>query len=122
MRAPLRASAGSAVVVDDLLVFLRHRGAALDLDDAKDGKSRKERAEVAGDVVRRLLVPEIDAAVETVRPAADASQDAWFDYVYLRDNIAGDMTEHWYHGGGCRSWLRCVTEIRPRPAVDGPAL
>ena len=33
------------------------------------------------------------------------AQDLFFDYVYLRDNIAGDMTEHWYHGGGCRSWL-----------------
>lgn len=33
------------------------------------------------------------------------AQDEFFDYVYLRDNIAGDMTEHWYHGGGCRSWL-----------------
>lgn len=33
------------------------------------------------------------------------AQDVFFDYVYLRDNIAGDMNEHWYHGGGCRSWL-----------------
>ena len=28
------------------------------------------------------------------------AQDLFFDYVYLRDNVAGDMTEHWYHGGG----------------------
>ncbi|CCV12214.1 sarcosine oxidase subunit delta [Mesorhizobium sp. STM 4661] len=40
------------------------------------------------------------------RPAADASEDAVYDYVYLRDNIAGVMSEHWYHGGGCRSWLK----------------
>jgi heterotetrameric sarcosine oxidase delta subunit len=41
------------------------------------------------------------------RPAGDdASQDAVFDYVYLRDNIAGDMQEYWYHGGGCRAWLK----------------
>jgi sarcosine oxidase subunit delta len=32
-------------------------------------------------------------------------EDAVFDYVYLRDNIAGLMSEYWYHGGGCRSWL-----------------
>ncbi|MBA3449464.1 MAG: sarcosine oxidase subunit delta [Pseudaminobacter sp.] len=31
--------------------------------------------------------------------------DSFYDYVYLRDNVAGDMSEYWYHGGGCRSWL-----------------
>ncbi|WP_217573340.1 sarcosine oxidase subunit delta [Mesorhizobium sp. GbtcB19] len=40
------------------------------------------------------------------RPAADASEEAVYDYVYLRDNIAGVMSEHWYHGGGCRAWLK----------------
>ena len=34
-----------------------------------------------------------------------AAQDAFYDYVYLRDNVAGEMNERWYHGGGCRSWL-----------------
>ncbi|CDX45740.1 Sarcosine oxidase subunit delta [Mesorhizobium plurifarium] len=38
------------------------------------------------------------------RPAAGA--DAVYDYVYLRDNVAGVMSEHWYHGGGCRAWLK----------------
>jgi len=28
------------------------------------------------------------------------------DYVYLRDNIAGAHDEFWYHGFGCRAWLR----------------
>lgn len=32
-------------------------------------------------------------------------EDAFYDYVYLRDNVAGFMREYWYHGGGCRSWL-----------------
>jgi heterotetrameric sarcosine oxidase delta subunit len=32
-------------------------------------------------------------------------EDAFYDYVYLRDNVAGVMREYWYHGGGCRSWL-----------------
>jgi heterotetrameric sarcosine oxidase delta subunit len=50
--------------------------------------------------------------------------DAFYDYVYLRDNIAGDMAEHWYHGGGCRSWLtvtRSTTthEIKTVNAVPG---
>ncbi|TIU13023.1 MAG: sarcosine oxidase subunit delta, partial [Mesorhizobium sp.] len=24
----------------------------------------------------------------------------------LRDNIAGAMSEHWYHAGGCSAWLK----------------
>jgi heterotetrameric sarcosine oxidase delta subunit len=40
------------------------------------------------------------------RPAADAGEDAVYDYVYLRDNVAGEMEELWYHGGGCRAWLK----------------
>ena len=43
----------------------------------------------------------------TRRPLADAegAEAAFYDYVYLRDNVAGNMDEHWYHGGGCRAWL-----------------
>ncbi|MES0111684.1 sarcosine oxidase subunit delta [Mesorhizobium sp. M0013] len=41
-----------------------------------------------------------------VRPAAGAGEDAVYDYVYLRDNVAGVMAENWYHGGGCRAWLK----------------
>jgi heterotetrameric sarcosine oxidase delta subunit len=41
------------------------------------------------------------------RPAGDgATEDAVFDYVYLRDNVAGETSEYWYHGGGCRTWLK----------------
>jgi sarcosine oxidase subunit delta len=40
-----------------------------------------------------------------IRP--DAPDPAAFvDYVYLRDNVAGRMDEHWYHLHGCRQWLR----------------
>jgi sarcosine oxidase subunit delta len=38
-------------------------------------------------------------------PDATAEEAAFYDYVYLRDNVAGQMSEYWYHGGGCRSWL-----------------
>ncbi|HEY4192294.1 MAG TPA: sarcosine oxidase subunit delta [Mesorhizobium sp.] len=46
-------------------------------------------------------------AIVAIDDAVDASAEAaaFHDYVYLRDNIAGDMSEYWYHGGGCRSWL-----------------
>ena len=40
------------------------------------------------------------------RPGPDAGEDAVYDYVYLRDNVAGEMEELWYHSGGCRAWLK----------------
>jgi heterotetrameric sarcosine oxidase delta subunit len=39
------------------------------------------------------------------RPAPDAPEAAWTDYVYLRDNPCGPLDELWYHGAGCRSWF-----------------
>ena len=44
-----------------------------------------------------------DASVK--RPAAEAGQESWMDYVYLRANPAGPHRELWYHASGCRSWL-----------------
>lgn len=43
-------------------------------------------------------------AVDSVA-GPEPAEDAFYDYVYLRDNVAGVMREYWYHGGGCRSWL-----------------
>jgi sarcosine oxidase subunit delta len=44
-----------------------------------------------------------DATVE--RPADDATQDDWYDYVYTRSNPAGRHREYWHHVTGCRAWL-----------------
>jgi sarcosine oxidase subunit delta len=38
-------------------------------------------------------------------PDATAAQDAFHDYLYLRDNPAGAHRELWYHEQGDRSWL-----------------
>jgi sarcosine oxidase subunit delta len=35
-----------------------------------------------------------------------------FEAVYLRDNPAGPHEELWYHGFGCRSWLRVTRDTR----------
>ena len=43
--------------------------------------------------------------------AADDS-DVMFDYLYLRDNPAGDFEELWYHTQGCRNWLRVQRNTR----------
>lgn len=50
-----------------------------------------------------------DAKVQ--RPTTDAD-DAFHAAVYLRDNPAGRHEELWYHGYGCRSWLRVTRDTR----------
>jgi heterotetrameric sarcosine oxidase delta subunit len=38
-------------------------------------------------------------------PQRPDSDKGFYEYVYLRDNPAGMMCEHWYHAQGCRNWL-----------------
>ena len=47
-----------------------------------------------------------DAAVS--RPAPDAGEEAFFRYVYVRDNPKGWHTEWWHHVNGCRMWVKVV--------------
>jgi sarcosine oxidase subunit delta len=51
-----------------------------------------------------------DATVR--RPAPDAPEVAWVDYVYFRDYPAGPLDELWFHGAGCRSWLHVLRDTR----------
>lgn len=44
-----------------------------------------------------------DATVR--RPAPDAPEEAWTDYVYLRDNPRGFHRELWQHVAGCRQFV-----------------
>ena len=41
-----------------------------------------------------------------------ASVDEVYDYLYLRDNPAGILSEHWYHAQGCRNWLVVARDTR----------
>ena len=43
-----------------------------------------------------------------VRPTDEAGSDAWFDYVYLRDNPRGPHQEYWQHIHGCRAFVKVV--------------
>lgn len=45
------------------------------------------------------------AAVDLDRPATDAGEEAWDNFVYLRENPAGQTRELWYHEGGCGAWI-----------------
>ena len=38
-------------------------------------------------------------------PQAENAAETFHDYVYLRDNPAGEHQELWYHEQGDRSWL-----------------
>jgi heterotetrameric sarcosine oxidase delta subunit len=61
------------------------------------------------------------------RPAPDAPEAAWVAYVFLRDNPAGAHDELWFHGAGCRQWLRLRRDTRTHeilgsgPPVEAPA-
>lgn len=44
-----------------------------------------------------------DATV--VYPPLDASEEEWFEAVFLRENPRGPHTEYWQHVNGCRAWL-----------------
>ena len=62
----------------------------------------------------REFVHRGDAA--PIRPAGDDA-DAMFDYLYLRDNPAGQFEELWYHAQGCRNWL-CVRRHTVSHAIE----
>ena len=40
-----------------------------------------------------------------IRPAPDASDKEWTDYVFIRNNPVGRHSELWQHTSGCRRWL-----------------
>jgi sarcosine oxidase subunit delta len=56
-----------------------------------------------------------------VRPDDGAGEAAFVDYVYMRDNIAGVIAEHWYHAQGCRNWLVVRRDTRTH-VISGAAL
>lgn len=42
------------------------------------------------------------------RPAPEAGAEAFYDFVYTRDNAKGWQVEWWHHAGGCRQWIKVV--------------
>ncbi|RKF14130.1 sarcosine oxidase subunit delta [Roseovarius spongiae] len=43
--------------------------------------------------------------IERPDPDAKDAAERFLEYGYLRDNVAGEMRELWYHEQGDRSWL-----------------
>ena len=52
-----------------------------------------------------------DADALMARPR-QATEQAFYPYVYLRDNPAGSHRELWYHQAGCRQWLVVTRDTR----------
>jgi heterotetrameric sarcosine oxidase delta subunit len=46
------------------------------------------------------------------RPETSTEMADWVDYVYLRDNVAGQHRELFYHVSGCRTWLIVTRDTR----------
>jgi sarcosine oxidase subunit delta len=44
--------------------------------------------------------------------AAGVGDGDMVERVYLRDNPAGPIDEHWYHAQGCRRWLVVTRDTR----------
>jgi sarcosine oxidase subunit delta len=61
-----------------------------------------------------------DATIRRPDPGADNAAQLFYEATYLRDNPAGPHQELWYHGAGCRSWLR-VTRNTQTHEVLGAA-
>ena len=53
-----------------------------------------------------------DAAPARPDPQAPNAAEAFYDYVYLRDNPAGLHRELWYHNAGCHAWLVVTRDTR----------
>lgn len=47
-----------------------------------------------------------DGEVSRPDPSLSDAPDRFADAVYLRKNPAGLHSELWFHGAGCRAWLR----------------
>ena len=59
-----------------------------------------------------------DATVRRPDPASTDAREAFHDYVYLRENPSGIHQELWYHGGGCRAWLKVTRNTRTHEISD----
>lgn len=44
------------------------------------------------------------------RPASDASDAEWADYLYYRTNPLGSHREMWVHAAGCRRYFNVVRD------------
>lgn len=63
-----------------------------------------------------------DATVRRPDPNHPSALAQFVEYVYLRDNTAGQHREYWYHGAGCQAWFVLTRDTRTHEiAASEPA-
>ena len=53
-----------------------------------------------------------DAAKKRPEGKKQEEMEAWVDYVFQHDNVAGRHREYWQHVGGCRRWIVVTRDTR----------
>ncbi len=51
-------------------------------------------------------------------PTSDADQGAFYDYVFIRDNIEGENAELWLHEFGCRAYIRAIRNTKTHEFLE----
>ncbi len=75
---------------------------------------------ICGDRERREFYYQGEA-VMLDRPAPEAGEAAWENYLHLRENPVGERRELWQHEAGCGAWL-VVTRHTTSHLISGVVL
>lgn len=51
------------------------------------------------------------------RPALDCTDDAWAEYLFMRDNARGPHNERWRHTYGCGQWFNLTRDTATHDVV-----
>ncbi len=57
-------------------------------------------------------------ARDVADPVNDADQDAFYDYVFIRDNPEGEHAELWLHEFGCRAYIRAIRNTKTHKFLE----
>lgn len=57
-------------------------------------------------------------AVALRRPAPDAGDEAWQDYLHLRENPTAERRDLWHHDAGCGAWLVVTRNTSTHAILD----
>lgn len=57
-------------------------------------------------------------AVALNRPAPDAGDDVWQEYLHLRENPTGERRDLWHHEAGCGAWLVVTRNTSTHAILD----
>ena len=44
------------------------------------------------------------------RPSMGATDEAWGEYLFMRDNPKGNLRERWRHAYGCGQWFNLIRD------------